>query len=151
RPKKTRKPPLLSGHTVTVSLGYQRYHFNEMLYLVQMITNAGGRYTLSSRDADTLYTYDCGEEGDSRLAVMEERREAGEEVEIYPIKMLFDLLETSEARLANKPRMDLSHLEPEAEEPITGTENEESDAEAAPVDDVAIDGFLDMSDDILPV
>ena len=28
RPKKTRKPPLLSGHTVTVSLGYQRYHFN---------------------------------------------------------------------------------------------------------------------------
>ncbi|MBQ8339416.1 MAG: 3'-5' exonuclease [Clostridia bacterium] len=151
RPKKTRKPPLLSGHTVTVSLGYQRYHFNEMLYLVQMITNAGGRYTLSSRDADTLYTYDCGEEGDSRLAVMEERREAGEEVEIYPIKLLFDLLETSEARLANKPRMDLSYLEPEAEEPITGTENEESDAEAAPVDDVAIDGFLDMSDDILPV
>ncbi|MBE6595180.1 MAG: 3'-5' exonuclease [Ruminococcaceae bacterium] len=151
RPKKTRKPPLLSGHTVTVSLGYQRYHFNEMLYLVQMITNAGGRYTLSSRDADTLYTYDCGEEGDSRLAVMEERREAGEEVEIYPIKLLFDLLETSEVRLSNKPRMDLSYLEPEVEGFITGTENEESDAEAVLADDVAIDGFLDMSDDTLPV
>ena len=27
RPKKTRKPPLLSGHTVTVSLDFQRYHF----------------------------------------------------------------------------------------------------------------------------
>ena len=46
KPKKTRKPPMLSGHTVTVSLAYQRYHFNEMLYLAQMIVNAGGRYTL---------------------------------------------------------------------------------------------------------
>ncbi|MBO5327145.1 MAG: 3'-5' exonuclease, partial [Clostridia bacterium] len=54
---KVRKPPLLSGHTVTVSLNYQRYHFNEMLYLVQMIVDAGGHYTLCTRDADTLYTY----------------------------------------------------------------------------------------------
>ena len=42
RPKRVRKPPRLSGHTVTVSLNYQRYHFNEMLYLVQMIVDAGG-------------------------------------------------------------------------------------------------------------
>ena len=148
RPKKTRKPPMLSGHTVTVSLGYQRYHFNEMLYLVQMIVNAGGSYTLSSKEADTLYTYDCGEEGDSRLAVMEERREAGEDVEIWPIKLLFDMLETSENRLANKPRMDLSHLMPEAKEPQADVETNENETEA---DDVVTDGFLDMSDDTLPV
>ncbi len=110
RPQRTRIPPLLSGHTVTVSLSYQRYHFNEMLYLVQMITNAGGRYTPATRDADTLYTYDCGDGEDVRLTVMEEREAAGEDVEIYPIKVLFDMLETSEVKLSRKPKKDLSYL-----------------------------------------
>lgn len=108
---KNRKPPLLRGHTVTVSLDYQRYHFNEMLYLVQMIVDAGGRYTLVTREADTLYTY--GEEADdTRLAIVRQRQEAGEEVETYPIKVLFDLLETSEVRLSRKPPKDLSVLLP---------------------------------------
>ena len=115
-PKRTRRPPMLSGHIVTVSLGYQRYHFNEMLYLAQMILNEGGRYTLSSAEADTLYTYDCGEEGDSRLAGMQARAAAGEDVEIYPIKALFDLLDTSETKLSNKPKMDLSFLKDEKSE-----------------------------------
>ena len=113
QPKKTRKPPLLSGHTVTVSLGYQRYHFNEMLYLVQMIVNEGGRYTLSTRDADLLFTYDCGEEADKRLETANEMIARGEEIEIHPIKVLFDTLETSELRLSRKPKMDLSHLKEE--------------------------------------
>jgi hypothetical protein len=110
RPKKTRKPPLLSGHTVTVSLDFQRYHFNEMLYLVQMIVNAGGRYTLITKDADTLYTYGNSEE-DTRLATAKAMQEAGEEIEIYPIKILFDLLETGELKLSRKPKMDLSAIE----------------------------------------
>ena len=137
RPKKTRKPPMLSGNAVTVSLGYQRYHFNEMLYLAQMIANEGGRYTLSSKDADIFFTYDCGEEGDTRLAVAEARRAAGENVEVYPIKVLFDLLETSEVRLSRKPKMDLSHLMPE----------EEREEEVAP----ATEGFLDLSEEAKPV
>jgi DNA polymerase III epsilon subunit-like protein len=150
QPKKTRKPPLLSGHTVTVSLGYQRYHFNEMLYLVQMIVNAGGRYTLSTAEADTLYTYDCGDEGDSRLSLMEQRLADGEEVEIYPIKVLFDLLETGELKLSRKPKMDLSYLEDGAESAETGMDLETKEADEA-ADDTASDGFLDMSDDTLPV
>lgn len=120
-PKKTRKPPLLSGHTVTVGVNYQRTHFNEMLYLVQMITNAGGRYTLSTREADTLYVWEEAET-DSRYLVAKDMIEAGEEIEILPIKMLFDILETSELRLSRKPKMDLSSLEEdaddEAEEPV---------------------------------
>ena len=120
-PKKTRKPPLLSGHTVTVGVNYQRTHFNEMLYLVQMITNAGGRYTLSTREADTLYVWEEAE-SDSRYLVAKDMIEAGEEIEILPIKMLFDILETSELRLSRKPKMDLSSLEEnaddEAEEPV---------------------------------
>ena len=120
-PKKTRKPPLLSGHTVTVGVNYQRTHFNEMLYLVQMITNAGGRYTLSTREADTLYVW--GEEQtDARYQIATELNEAGAEIEIQPIKALFDLLETSEMRLSRKPKMDLSSFEEktddEAEEPV---------------------------------
>lgn len=133
-PKKTRKPPLLTGHTVTVSLGYQRYHFNEMLYLVQMIVNAGGRYTLSTRDADILFTYDCGEEGDRRLAAAEAMIENGEEIEIHPIKLLFDTLETSEVRLSRKPKMDLSHLMPKPE-----------------AREEAVDSFADVSEDPAPV
>ncbi|MBE6580742.1 MAG: 3'-5' exonuclease [Ruminococcaceae bacterium] len=132
KPKKTRKPPLLTGHTVTVSLGYQRHHFNEMLYLVQMIVNEGGRYTLSTRAADILFTYDCGEEGDQRLAMAEAMIAEGKEIEIHPIKVLFDTLETSEVRLSRKPKMDLSHLkEPvdegddgAAEEPVTADSEE---------------------------
>ncbi len=122
QPKKTRKPPLLTGHTVTVSLGYQRYHFNEMLYLAQMIANEGGRYTLSTRNADLLFTYDCGEEGDQRLATAEAMIAEGKEIEIHPIKVLFDTLETSEVRLSRKPRMDLSHLKEPAEEPAADSE-----------------------------
>ena len=107
--RRIRKPPLLSGHTVTVSLNYQRYHFNEMLYLVQMIVNAGGRYTLYTQEADTLYTYG-DEENDTRYAIMQERIAAGDEVEILPIKALFDILETSELKLSRKPKKDLSAL-----------------------------------------
>ena len=120
-PKKTRKPPMLSGHTVTVGVNFQRTHFNEMLYLVQMITNAGGRYTLSTKEADTLYVW--GEnEAEPRYPAAAERVQNGEDVEILPIKTLFDLLETSEMRLSRKPKMDLSSLEEqaddEAEEPV---------------------------------
>ena len=119
--RRIRKPPLLSGHTVTVSLNYQRYHFNEMLYLVQMIVNAGGRYTLFTQEADTLYTYG-DEENDSRYAIMQERLAAGEEVEILPIKALFDILETGELKLSRKPKKDLSALledEQESEEALS--------------------------------
>ncbi len=128
-PKKTRKPPLLSGHTVTVSTNYQRTHFNEMLYLVQMIVNAGGRYTLSTREADTLYTY--GEEEEVRYKTALEMQEQGEEIEILPIKLLFDLLETGELRLSRKPKMDLSYLE-EPSEPAEDTA-EASDAAPLPL------------------
>ena len=102
-----------------MSLNYQRYHFNEMLYLVQMIVNAGGRYTLRTAEADTLYTYG-DEESDARYRIFQERIEAGEELDVQPIKALFDILETGEVRLSRKPKMDLSHLEDCAKE-----ENEE--------------------------
>ncbi len=103
-PKPTRKPPLLSGRTVTVSTNYQRTHFNEMLYVVQMITNAGGRYTLATSEADTLYTWG-DDESDARIAIARERQQNGEDIEILPLKVLFDTLETSEVRLSRKPRM----------------------------------------------
>lgn len=135
-PKKTRKPPMLSGHTVTVSLGYQRNHFNEMLYLAQMIVNEGGRYTLSTRAADMLFTFDCGDEPDRRLETAEEMNAESEVIEIYPIKVLFDMLETSQLRLSRKPKMDLSHLKPEE---ATGEKPEEAD------------GFADLSKEPTPV
>ncbi|MBO5354778.1 MAG: hypothetical protein J6B09_01770 [Clostridia bacterium] len=120
--KKIRKPPLLSGHTVTVSLNYQRYHFNEMLYLVQMIVDAGGHYTLCTRDADTLYTYG-DEENDIRYSIFSERIAAGEDLDVLPLKALFDILETSELRLSRKPKKDLSMFE--EEEADEAEENEE--------------------------
>lgn len=113
--RRVRRPPLLSGHTVTVSLNYQRYHFNEMLYLVQMIVNAGGRYTLCTQEADTLYTYG-EEETDSRYAIMKEREANGEDVEILPLRALFDILETSELKLSRKPPKDLSAILSPADE-----------------------------------
>ena len=116
-PKPTRKPPLLSGRTVTISTNYQRTHFNEMLYVVQMITNAGGRYTLATSEADTLYTFG-DDESDARLAIAREMQENGKEIEILPLKVLFDTLETSEVRLSRKPRMNPF--------PETNDENEDS-------------------------
>ncbi len=119
--RRIRRPPLLSGHTVTVSLNYQRYHFNEMLYLVQMIVNAGGRYTLYTQEADTLYTYG-DEETDTRYDIMQERLAAGEEIEILPIRALFDILETSELKLSRKPKKDLSAILPPADTDTTDRE-----------------------------
>ena len=127
--RRVRRPPLLSGHTVTVSLNYQRYHFNEMLYLVQMIVNAGGRYTLYTQEADTLYTYG-DEENDTRYAIMQERLAAGEEIEILPIRALFDILETSEIKLSRKPKKDLSAILPPADTDATDCEQP---TEAEPV------------------
>ena len=112
-PKRTRKPPLLSGRTVTISLNYQRTHFNEMLYLVQMITNAGGRYTLSTKDADTLFTWGDAQ-NDPRVIAAEAMQAEGQEIEIQPIKILFDTLETSELRLSRKPKMNLRQVEENA-------------------------------------
>ena len=135
KPKKTRKPPMLSGHTVTVSLAYQRHHFNEMLYLVQMIVNAGGRYTLVTKEADTLYTYGTPEE-DTRLQTVEELNEAGAGIDVLPLRVLFDLLETSEVKLSRKPKMKFdeggAHVEIPApgtapEEPETGVESAEAE------------------------
>lgn len=135
KPKKTRKPPMLSGHTVTVSLAYQRYHFNEMLYLAQMIANAGGRYTLVTKEADTLYTYGTPEE-DTRLQTVEELNEAGAGIDVLPLRVLFDLLETSEVKLSRKPKMKFdeggAHVEIPApgtapEEPETGVESAEAE------------------------
>lgn len=114
---RVRRPPLLSGHTVTVSLNYQRYHFNEMLYLVQMIVDAGGHYTLCTRDADTLYTYG-DEENDVRYSIFADRIAAGEDLDVLPIKSLFDILETSEVKLSRKPPKDLSTLEDHEKEPV---------------------------------
>ena len=111
---RVRKPPLLSGHTVTISLNYQRYHFNEMLYLVQMIVDAGGRYTLRTRDADTLYTFG-DEENDIRYGIFADRIAAGEDLDVLPLKALFDILETREVKLSRKPPKDLSALEAEDE------------------------------------
>ena len=111
---RVRKPPLLSGHTVTISLNYQRYHFNEMLYLVQMIVDAGGYYTLRTRDADTLYTYG-DEENDIRYGIFADRIAAGEDLDVLPLKALFDVLETSEVKLSRKPPKDLSAFEEPAE------------------------------------
>ena len=119
--RRIRRPPLRSGHTVTVSLNYQRYHFNEMLYLVQMIVNAGGRYTLYTQEADTLYTYG-DEETDTRYDIMQERLAAGEEIEILPIRALFDILETSELKLSRKPKKDLSAILPPADTDTTDRE-----------------------------
>ena len=112
---RNRKPPLLSGHTVTVSLNYQRYHFNEMLYLVQMIVDAGGHYTVCSKDADTLYTFG-DEEQDVRYKIFSDRMAAGEDLDVLPLKSLFDILETSEVKLSRKPKKDLSALEDHEEE-----------------------------------
>ena len=122
-PKRTRKPPLLSGRTVTIGLNYQRTHFNEMLYLVQMIVNAGGRYTLSTKEADTLYTF--GEiEQDARYQAALDMQQSGTEIEIFPIKILFDTLETSEMRLSRKPKMDVSAWDEQASAPTVQDEAE---------------------------
>lgn len=120
KPKKTRKPPMLSGHTVTVSLAYQRYHFNEMLYLAQMIVNAGGRYTLVTKEADTLYTFGDPAE-DTRLHIAEEYNAAGGEIDILPLRVLFDLLETSDLKLSRKPKIRFDENGAHVEVPAPGS------------------------------
>ena len=96
-PKPTRKPPLLSGRTVTVSTNYQRTHFNEMLYVVQMITNAGGRYTLATSEADTLYTWG-DDESDARIAIAREMQENGKDIEAASDKAAFKAEKAAEYR-----------------------------------------------------
>lgn len=157
KPKKTRKPPMLSGHTVTVSLAYQRHHFNEMLYLARMIVNAGGRYTLVTREADTLYTFGDPAE-DSRLKIAEEINAGGGQIDILPLRVLFDLLETSELKLSRKPKMkfdeDGAHIDIPAPgsapgEPATDEEKAETGEKPTETEEISAgdsaDAFTDES------
>lgn len=49
---------LLHGKKICVSLNYELYHFKEMLALIQMIVNCGGKYRLKASQNDIFVTYD---------------------------------------------------------------------------------------------
>lgn len=48
----------LLGKNVAVSLNYEKKHFKEMLLIIQLIVNCGGRYVLEGKEADIFVKED---------------------------------------------------------------------------------------------
>ena len=60
-------------------------------------------------------------------------QEDGEEIDIFPLKMLFDTLETSEVRLSRKPKMDLTPYGIYLDQTNENEEDEPADNAALPL------------------
>jgi len=68
-PRSLNKP--LKGKKVCVSENYERTHFKEMIHIIQLICDLGGRYTTSSSESDLFLTYN-DDEGKGRLGNVKE-------------------------------------------------------------------------------
>ena len=60
---------------------------------------------------------------------MKELNEAGAEIDVLPLRVLFDLLETSEVKLSRKPKMKFDEDGAHVEIPAPGTAPEEPEKE----------------------
>ncbi|MCR5458151.1 MAG: hypothetical protein K6F14_08790 [Clostridiales bacterium] len=68
-PSSEEKP--LRGKKVCISDRYERYHFKEMIHIVQLICDLGGRYTIMASEADLFLTFN-DIEGNGRMKYLKE-------------------------------------------------------------------------------
>jgi len=100
--------PKLAGKKICISLNYELYHFKEMLAIIQMITDRGGKYNLKASQNDIFVSYDLYDNDNnllpcSRGKYVNEAISQGKAIQIINFNELLNILETTENELANMP------------------------------------------------
>ena len=104
---------VLSGKAVCISRNYEKYHFREMLSLVQLIVNYGGKYVRKASLCDYFVTYKLIEQNGienpcQRLICVEESIAQGSHIKIISFEELLDILKISNQELSKMPFPDSS-------------------------------------------
>ncbi len=101
----------LAGKTVSISLNYEQNHFTEMIKLIQLIINAGGKYIFKASLADIFV--ENPEETDhkcTRLEYVKEAVSGGAEIKIISFDELLALLDTNKNEFDVMPKIDTEYL-----------------------------------------
>lgn len=102
KPQGEIKNTKLTGKTISISMNYEHRHFKEMLALIQLIVNCGGKYSLKSSQSDIFVKYndDCP---CTRLKFVEEANANGSDIKIISFSELLELLNITEQELSEIP------------------------------------------------
>lgn len=108
KPKGKEKIERLNGKKISISLNYEYEHFVEMLKIIQLITDAGGKYNLRTSSNDIFVTYEkVNENGEKvicpRTKCISEANKKGENIEIISFEELLSILKTDEKKIENLP------------------------------------------------
>ena len=106
--KKQTENSLLYGKKICLSLNYELYHFKEMLALIQMIVDCGGKYNLKASQSDIFVSYDLYDADNnlmpcSRRKYVDEAISQGKTIQIMSFSELLKLLGTTEENLSQIP------------------------------------------------
>lgn len=104
---------VLSGKTVYISLNYEKYHFREMLSLVQLIVNHGGTYVRNASLCDYFVTYKLVDPNGlenpcSRLESANDAIAQGKDINIIDFDKLLEILNITNRELTQMPFPDNS-------------------------------------------
>lgn len=99
---------VLTGKVVCISLNYEKYHFREMLSLVQLITNHGGKYERKASLCDYFVTYKLVDQNGIenpclRLKSVEESIMQGKNISIISFDKLLEILNITNQELSQMP------------------------------------------------
>ena len=95
---------IFSGRAVCISLNYEEKHFRQMLLLVQLIVNAGGRYVTKAKECDCFVTKNAYNADGTirrcyRYATVKRINKTRQTIEVISFEELLKLLSTDEKQL----------------------------------------------------
>lgn len=102
KPQGEIKKTKLTGKSICISMNYEHRHFKEMLALIQIIVNCGGKYSLKSSQSDIFVEYSDNHPC-SRLKFVEEANANGSDIKIISFSKLLELLNITEQELSVIP------------------------------------------------
>jgi len=108
----------LAGKSVSISLNYERYHFQNMVKLVKVLSEVGAEYRLKATESDILVTYDDildAEGGIRSCSKLKHVKELGEDcnMEIMSFDDFLALLNLDRESLDDLPKIDVEFLSDE--------------------------------------
>lgn len=99
---------IIKDRKVTISTLYEKEHYKQMLNLIQMITNEGGKYSKACPRSGIFVRYDLTNEDGSlrsckRLEYVNEQNVKGKNIQIVTLDELLGILNISEKELDDLP------------------------------------------------
>lgn len=108
----------LTGKSICISMNYERTHFKEMLALIQLIANNGGKYCLKAAQNNIFVRYDNYDENGvlfpcTRLRHVEEAIRNGKSIDIITFAELLKIFGITERELVELPFPEVSAFLPQ--------------------------------------